>query len=84
MRKFIKLVNNERMNRRITSEKANTCIGTNQDVCASQSYDYAHCEVGSYDLCVKDFAACVNNSIDYCNGERDVHACIGFNSTDLI
>ena len=83
MKKVIKLINNERMNRRVVSAKAATrCDTSSVDFCAEVNYDNAHCTVGAYDLCVKDYAACSNYATDYCAPERDSSACFGANETD--
>ena len=83
MKKIIKLINNERINRNVSSAKATLeCDATSTDVCAMVNYDNAHCTVGSYDLCVKDYAACSNHSIDYCPGRDDIKGCIAFEATD--
>ena len=63
---ILKLINNERINRKIDSAKA--CDISSQDVCALENYDFAQCTVSSYDLCVKDLAGCTNNTVDYCGG----------------
>lgn len=72
-RKIIKLVNNERINRRIESEKA--CDASSQDVCAEVNNDFAECTLGSIDLCVKDYAGCSNGHIDYCPSVKDYTPC---------
>lgn len=65
-KKIIKLINNERTNKKIISAKG--CDTTSFDECATQNYDNAHCTIYSYDQCVKgDYAACTNSSIDYCS-----------------
>lgn len=67
-RKIIKLINSERINRRIESSKA--CDTSSQDVCAMENYDLAQCTISSYDLCVKDYVGCTNNTVDYCGGSN--------------
>ena len=74
-RKIIKLVNNERINRRVESEKA--CDATSVDIC--QKYDYADCTLGSTDICVKDYAGCSNGYYDYCPEVEDYTICLGSN-----
>lgn len=68
--KFIKLINNERINVRIASEKA--CV---TDVCAVE--DRAFCTSYASDVCVKDYAACTGSAFDYCGkaGGEDYHGC---------
>lgn len=63
VKKFVKLINNERNDRRIASAKG--CTGLNTDRCTSGE-DYAECTVNSYDVCTKDYAACYNYSYDFC------------------
>lgn len=86
--KVIKLINNERMSRKIVSAKANDICGdaTATDICIKNNYDLAHCTLSSYDLCVKDYAGCTNNSIDYCGGNNgeDYYACHTNNAEDYI
>ncbi len=70
-KKIIRLINNERMNRRIESSKA--CDATSTDVCAEK--DNASCTISSYDLCIKDYKSCTNNSIDFCSSTKDFSYC---------
>jgi len=88
-RKIIKLINDERMNRKLSARKA--CDATSTDICAE--FDNAACTIGSYDMCIKDFKGCTNNSndyscsrdyaactngaYDYCSTISDVYACVG-------
>lgn len=69
--KIIKLINNERMNRSVKSIIA--CDSTSTDFC--QTIDAAVCTISSYDLCVKDYKGCTNNSTDYCASVRDITPC---------
>lgn len=73
MKKIIKLINDERLNRKLNSGMA--CDSTSKDSCAIE--DHAGCTVFSEDYCGKDFAGCTNNSFDYCgeSGGRDFYAC---------
>lgn len=71
--KFIKLINNERVNKRLTAAKA--CDSTSFDNCEYE--DYAGCVVYSYDYCGKDHAACFNHMTDIC-AARDVKTCVGY------
>ena len=66
--KVIKLINNERINRRIAAIKA--CDSSSTDICANVKYDFAQCTISSYDLCVKDYVGCTNNTVDYCGGSN--------------
>lgn len=74
-RKMLKLVNNERINRKIESGKA--CDSTSIDICALENYDLAECTLGAYDLCVKDFVGCKGDKMDYCgpNGYDMINEC---------
>lgn len=78
--KLIKLINNERNDRRVVSAKALNCTGQSTDTCTTGK-DYATCTVNSYDVCGKDYAGCYNYSYDYCEYE-DNFAC-GNQSHDL-
>lgn len=64
VKKFIKLINNERSNRRTISEIAVGCTGGSVDICTVE--DYATCIMNSYDVCGKDYIGCTNNSYDFC------------------
>lgn len=81
-KRIIKLINNERTNRLLSATKA--CDASSTDVCAIESYDLAHCTLSSYDLCVKDYAGCTKNSIDYCGGAEgdDYYACHSYGAKD--
>lgn len=83
-KKIIKLINNERTNRKLSASKA--CDTTSTDVCAKTEFDYASCTISSFDLCVKDYAGCTNNSIDYCSGSQgeDYYACHTNNAEDYV
>ena len=70
-KKLIKLINSERINSNIVSNKA--CEDYSTNICTAK--DYATCVVNSYDVCSKDHAACFNNSYDYCNTYRDTDLC---------
>lgn len=89
-KKIIKLINNERMNRKVSVRKA--CDATSTDICTE--YDCGVCTVSSTDICLKDiggtcvenahdycptrdYAGCANGAYDYCNAVSDVYACIG-------
>lgn len=72
-KKFIKLINSERVNSKLVPSKA--CDAMSQDECTY--LDNAHCAVNSYDVCEKDLAACYNKGYDYCTTTYDTDACIG-------
>lgn len=80
MKKIVKLINNERMNRKITASKACESDPTATDIC--QKKDYADCTVYAFDACVKDHAGCTQYATDYCDPVRDLSACSGVNETD--
>lgn len=73
MKKFIKLINNERNNPSILAKKALGCDSTSTDFCTS-GVDLGGCIQHSYDYCNKDHAGCHNQSYDYCT-YRDEDAC---------
>lgn len=70
VKKMLKLINDERINNRITASKADS-----GNSCAY--IDAAICTVNSQDHCIKDFAGCTNNSYDYCGDPEagDFYAC---------
>lgn len=83
MKKIIKLINNERINIKVRSAKATydpPCDSTSDDYCSE--VDNAICTIGSYDLCVKDYAGCTNHSTDYCATVYDYNACHTAGTTD--
>ena len=68
-KKFIKLINNEKINCKASSEKA--CDATSTDIC---DIDYEGCTVYSYDVCVKlDKSACSDETYDRC--DKDYAGC---------
>ena len=73
VKKVVRLINNERSNRKVVSVKAVGCTGVSTDICTAL-FDYAICIENSYDVCGKDYAGCFNNSYDYCVG-YDTTAC---------
>ena len=76
--KYIKLINNERINQKVISSKA--CDATSDDVCFVENHDYAECTVNSFDECYKDYAGCFENGYDSCN--TDYATCSGIESWD--
>ena len=74
VKKLVKLINNERNDRRIASAKG--CTGLSTDTC-TRNDDYAECTVNSYDVCGKDYAGCFDNSYDFCS-YKDTDACGNF------
>lgn len=82
--KFLRLVNNERMNVRIASRKGDyrNCTGGAVDICPSQSMDVAFCGTYAYDKCtVQDLAACQDGAHDRCTIDRE--ACYGPGEVDI-
>ena len=69
-KKMIKLINSERVNTKVTSQKAIGCDLGSFDVCSVK--DLAGCTVNSYDNCGKDYAVCYNNSYDLCYTEDKI------------
>ena len=71
-KKTIRLINNERMNRKVISSKG--CDTSSTDICVSE--DFSNCLIHSFDYCKsKDLAACYHDSDDYCASNGDFHAC---------
>lgn len=64
MKKYIKLINHERLSKKITAEKA--CDISSYDLCNIANYDNGNCTTTSYDKCGKDFEGCSQNSEDLC------------------
>jgi len=76
-KKFIKLINNEKVNTTIKSSKA--CASGSDDTCTE--LDLAICYNNSVDLCVKDYAACIDGAEDVCD-VRDHAGCYGEEAYD--
>ncbi len=53
MKKIIKLINNERINSAVLSNKANNCVGGGVDYCAKE--DRASCSAYADDTCTYDY-----------------------------
>jgi len=75
MKKILKLVNNERKNKKVMSIKAVGCDATSVDFCEIE--DFAGCVIYAFDTCNKDYAGCMEGADDYCNVNYDLHACVG-------
>ncbi|MBR7033756.1 MAG: hypothetical protein IKI03_09020 [Clostridia bacterium] len=70
IKKRIKLINDEHSGYLVRSSKG--CV---TDTCPVAK-DYAHCDVYSTDVCkIKDLAACINSSHDYCGTGYDTVPC---------
>ena len=78
-KKILKLVNNERTNSKLASQKA--CEAGSVDTCPV-SYDYADCATYAYDECIKeDHAGCYDGADDICG--NDIDACSGAGVDDI-
>lgn len=82
MKKFIKLINNERFDLKVISKKANAdCEPMATDICWNE--DLAGCATHAYDKCKNyDLAACILGADDYCEGYYDTKACVGAGAID--
>ncbi len=81
MKKIVKLINNERNNKAMLSQKAqDKCDSTAHDYCPS--IDYGICSLYATDVCSKrDYAGCAEGAQDKCS--IDTYACIGSNTYDI-
>ena len=78
--KVLKLINNERINKKLVSAKA--CGDeTAVDYCGNTEKDYADCSVYAYDECMKDYAGCTEGVTDICY--LDYAACFGAGEEDV-
>ena len=77
-KKLIKLINGERINTRIASQKA--CTENATDICTHE--DNAECAAFAYDYCHKDYAACRNGADDVCYANYDYSVCVGPGAED--
>lgn len=82
MKKFIRLINNERTNLKITSQKAEVvCESGATDIC--NYIDQSACAAYAYDKCASfDLAACIQGAHDYCESNYDTKACYGPGNID--
>lgn len=87
-KKLIKLINNERINLSIKSQKAVElddnahCKDDSVDICTY--IDNAACSTYATDECSKDYAACMEGAWDICTAVyRDTDLCIGAGVTDI-
>ena len=80
MKKIIKLINNERLNKMLLSKQAiETCLSGAVDICPHT--DTAKCTLYSYDSCSKeDYAGCTKGADDTCT--IDYTACSGPGAED--
>ena len=93
MKKVIKLINNERKNAQILSQKATGCItedecaNTSVDICTGGAtdacifIDAAHCSHRATDDCIKDYRACSFEQYDWCD-YIDTSICVGASAED--
>lgn len=75
-KKLIKLINDERLNAKITSAKAD-CSGGAVDICTVSNYDNADCSTYAYDKCGKDYSACYDGADDVCTNVDADTPCSG-------
>lgn len=84
MKKTIRLINDERRNTSILSQKAvhdyASCSDGANDVC--YYIDNAGCSTYANDVCNKDYAACIEGAQDICTNYRDIDLCIGAGNYD--
>ena len=87
-KKLIKLINNERINLSIKSQKAVEpddnahCKDDSVDICVY--VDNAACSIYANDQCGKDYAACMEGAWDLCTAvAKDVDLCIGAGVADI-
>ena len=85
-KKLIKLINNERMNYTIKSQKAvddnAECKIDSVDTCVY--VDNAACSTYANDKCNKDYAGCMEGAWDICTAvEKDIDLCIGAGVSDI-
>ena len=79
MKKFVRLINNERKNNTVLSKSAKGCVSGALDYCPND--DYAACSLYALDSCTKkDYAACSEGADDTCRIDTD--ACIGPGAED--
>jgi len=81
MKKILKLVNNERKNKKVMPLKAVYCDATSIDFCEIE--DFAGCAIYAYDSCNKDHAACIEGAQDHCYEYADVLGCRGAGEIDF-
>lgn len=79
-KKVIKLINNERLNTRISSMKGQGCYNGAEDICSW--VDDARCSNFAYDKCGKDYAACREGADDICYNV-DETVCAGAGADDI-
>ena len=78
-KKLVKLINNERVNSKLVSEKA--CSTDASDYCVY--IDMADCTTDALDHCYKDYAACHEGADDVCTYNYDYSDnCIGVGVED--
>ena len=87
-KKLIKLINNERTNLSIKSQKAvepddnADCKADSADYCVY--IDNAACSTYATDKCNKDYAGCMEGAWDICTAVyRDTDLCIGAGVSDI-
>lgn len=79
-KKIIKLINNERLSIRISSQKG--CAIANSDICHVVNADKKACTTYAYDECGKDYSACSQGADDICTVYDSGISCSGPGSED--
>lgn len=79
-KKIIKLINNERINTKISSMKAAYCDNGAIDECTF--VDNAQCSNFAYDDCGKDYSACYDGADDVCTNVDSDAPCHGAGAED--
>lgn len=80
-KKIIKLINSERLNTRIASEKSAVCYNGGKDICTW--IDNAACYNYAFDSCGKDYRACSDGADDYCSYIDNNTPCSGAGQDDI-
>lgn len=79
-KKLIKLINNERLDAKIMSQKA--CAAANNDICTVETADKYTCTTYAYDYCGKDYSACSEGADDVCYTYDSGISCSGPGAED--
>ena len=82
MKKFIKLINDERSTIKIASQKAASCETGSYDYC-HYNVDNSPCTANAYDYCGKDHTSCREYAYDYCLYVDDDRPCSGQGASDI-
>ena len=79
-KRYVKLINNERIDAKITSAKA--CTVGAKDHCTVANYDLAQCTTYAVDTCGKDHSACYDGAHDVCYNIDNNAPCFGAGEMD--